>query len=101
MYVFPMSRVITVTEARARLQEMVELVQSGEEVTLTRHGVPVAVMVNPASLRPRRAERAFEVAARLGELLGEARDRPFDLTDTVTTAWAAELVSAIRADRDR
>lgn len=96
-----MSRVVTVSEARAHLQEMVELVQSGEEVTLTRHGVPVAVMVNPMSLRTRRAEGAFDLATRLGRLMAEAKERPFTFTDTGTTEWAEDLVRGIRADRDR
>ena len=36
---------ITVTEAKARLTDLVRRVEAGEEVVLTRHGHPVAQIV--------------------------------------------------------
>jgi prevent-host-death family protein len=36
---------IGIYDARAKLSELIERVQSGEEVVLTRHGVPVARLV--------------------------------------------------------
>ena len=45
---------IPVTEARASLAELLERVAEGDEVTLTRHGRPVAVLVRPDSLGSRR-----------------------------------------------
>jgi antitoxin (DNA-binding transcriptional repressor) of toxin-antitoxin stability system len=48
---------MTVSEARAALPELLDRVLAGEEVTITRHGRPVAVVVRPDSLRVRRADR--------------------------------------------
>lgn len=48
---------ITVTEAKARLTDLVRRVEGGEEVVLTRHGHPVAQIVaahQRASTRDRR-----------------------------------------------
>ncbi len=55
---------MTVPEARAVLPDLLSRVESGEEVTITRHGRPVAVLVRPDALRSRRA-RAEEVVAEM------------------------------------
>jgi prevent-host-death family protein len=39
--------VMTVSEARAALPEVLNRVAEGEEITITRHGRPVAVVVKP------------------------------------------------------
>jgi antitoxin (DNA-binding transcriptional repressor) of toxin-antitoxin stability system len=39
--------VLTISEARAALPEVVTRAAEGEEITITRHGAPVAVMVRP------------------------------------------------------
>lgn len=39
--------VMTLTEARAALPEVLTRVAAGEEITITRHGRPVAVVVRP------------------------------------------------------
>jgi hypothetical protein len=39
--------VLTISEARAALPEVVTRAADGEEITITRHGAPVAVMVRP------------------------------------------------------
>ena len=39
--------VMTISEARAALPEVLNRVAEGEEVTITRHGRPVAVVVRP------------------------------------------------------
>jgi len=44
-------------DARARLSELIERVQSGEEVVLTRHGEPVARLV-PEKQQRRRSRAA-------------------------------------------
>ena len=63
---------MTVSEARAALPELLSRVEDGEEVTITRHGRPVAVLVRPDALRSRQARAALEEAARIHDLLGEA-----------------------------
>ena len=39
--------VMTISEARAALPEVLTRVEAGEEITITRHGSPVAVVVRP------------------------------------------------------
>lgn len=39
--------VVTISEARAALPEVLDRVAEGEEVTITRHGRPVAVVMRP------------------------------------------------------
>jgi antitoxin (DNA-binding transcriptional repressor) of toxin-antitoxin stability system len=93
---------MTVSEARAALPHVLDLVERGEEVTLTRHGKPVAVVVRPDVLRARRAAAAMAKAREIGELLEQARTEPLpDLTKGgLAPGRADELVAAIRADRD-
>jgi prevent-host-death family protein len=94
-----MSTTMTVSEARASLPEIVERVLGGEEITLTRHGVPVVVIVRPDTLRVRRAEEALAVAGRLRELLDQARTLPLSARPTLSEERADALVAAVRADR--
>ena len=42
---------ITVTEARARMREVLEHVKAGEEVEFSQNGQVVAVLVHPSKLR--------------------------------------------------
>jgi prevent-host-death family protein len=42
-------------EAKTRLSELLDLVQDGGQVTITRHGVPVALMVSPGGHSKRAA----------------------------------------------
>src|SRR4051794_15680318 len=55
MYDDGVSTSITVSKARAALPQILERVLAGEEVTITRHGRAVAVVVRPDALRARRA----------------------------------------------
>ena len=67
---------MTVSEARAALPELLTRVEGGEEVTITRHGRPVAVLISPGSLHSRRAAEALDDASRLHELVVEAAATP-------------------------
>jgi antitoxin (DNA-binding transcriptional repressor) of toxin-antitoxin stability system len=114
---------MTVSEARAALPEVLNRVAAGEEVTITRHGQPIAVVVRPDVMWSRsRAEAVLGEADRLHKLLSAAADSSLPTThggmmndsgdDTASTAepaasgtglsieYAEELVAAIRADRD-
>ena len=44
---------ITLTEAKARLSELVDRVEAGRSVDITRHGKVVATLVAPAKSRKR------------------------------------------------
>ncbi len=90
---------VPITVARAQLPELLDRVRSGEEITITRHGEAVAVLVRPDVLRGRRngavALLDAEVAA-LSVLLARDDDGP-----TLSAARADELVRDVRAGRAR
>ncbi len=90
----------TVSEARAALPELLTRVENGEEVTITRHGRPVAVLVRPDSLRSRHAQAALYDAERIHDLLTEAAAGTLPEGPGLTAQRAAELVDEIRAGRD-
>lgn len=92
---------MTVSEARAALREVLDRVESGEEVTITRHGTPVAVVVRPDRLPARRAHQALAAAERVREGLVEGRSRPLDSTPGISEARAEELIAELRASRSR
>lgn len=91
---------INVSAARAELPKLIDAVERGDEVTLTRHGKPVAVLVRPDRLRSRRAERVFADAAEIRELLEAARSRPLSPGAQVAPGRAEELIAEVRAGRD-
>jgi prevent-host-death family protein len=86
---------ISLSEARAALPALLDRVGEGEEITITRHGVPVAVVVRPDALRVRRAASALEEAEALRNTLEQARsiaihDAPV-LEPAVADAYVADL----------
>ncbi len=91
---------LSVSEARARLPEVLDRVAMGDEVTITRHGQPVAVVVRPDALRTRRAEGAIRRARQVGDLLSAAGQQSLGLAG-VSSERADELVRAVRDSRDR
>ena len=91
---------ITVSEARAKLPELLDRVGDGEEVTLTRHGVAVAVMVRPDALRARRAEAVFRKAEELHAMMVEARGKPLSPRGVMSAERVEQLVAEIDRDRD-
>jgi antitoxin (DNA-binding transcriptional repressor) of toxin-antitoxin stability system len=103
MYIFGMAT-MTISEARAALPEVLDRVAEGEEVTITRHGRPVAVVIRPDILWSRRVGGALDDAERIHELLAEASGTPLPPETPgeagLTAARAEELIAAIRAGRD-
>jgi antitoxin (DNA-binding transcriptional repressor) of toxin-antitoxin stability system len=92
---------MTVSEARAALPEVLDRVAEGEEITITRHGRPVAVVVRPDIMWSRsRAGAMLAEAERIHELLGEAAAAPLPEGPGLTAERAEELIAEIRADRD-
>ncbi len=92
---------VTISEARANLPALLTRVTEGEEVTITRHGRPVAVVVRPDVLRSRRAEGALQQAGEVHELLAAARGRPLSRSSGLSLQYAEELIGDIRAGRDQ
>ena len=99
MYTFIMSMTVSVSEARAGLSEIVERVLAGEEVTLTRHGVAVAIVLRPDVFRARRLTPAMTMAQELRTRLDRARHEPLDRTTGLTIDEADELVAYVQASR--
>lgn len=90
---------MTVSEARAALPQILDRVLAGEEVTLTRHGEPVAVVVRPDTLRVRRADEALAAAGRLRDVLDRGRRTSLRRRPTLPEERAEELVADVRAGR--
>ena len=91
---------MTISEARAALPEVLDRVAEGEEVTITRHGRPVAVVVRPDILWSRRARAALDDADRIHALLAEAATTALPEGLGLTERRAEELIADIRAGRD-
>lgn len=94
-----MPKPVTVTEARANLASLIDRVVAGEEVTVTRHGTAVAVLIRPESLNLRRARSALKKAALIHESLERARATPLHIRPSMSAASADALVAEVRAGR--
>jgi len=90
---------MSVSEARASLPEVLDRVIAGEEVTITRHGREVAVLVRPDAIRARRADQALAEAERLRSLLDQGRDARLADAPVVSVERAEELVADVAAGR--
>ncbi len=91
---------VSVSAARAELPSLLTRVEEGEEVAITRHGRPVAVLVSPTALRVRRAAEVIKEADLLHRLVESAGKTPVGGGPSLTTKAAEELVAHIRAARD-
>lgn len=91
--------VLTISQARAALPELLTRVEEGEEVTITRHGRAVAVMVRPDVLRSR-AHVVIEDSARIHGLLASAAESDLPERPGLSLDRAEELIRDIRAGRD-
>lgn len=90
---------LTVSQARALLPQIVQRVLDGEEITLTRHGQPVAVVIRPDRLRARRAEAALSRAAEVHEAIATGRTRPLGRISPSTAKGTLRDVKLSRAAR--
>lgn len=91
---------VTASAARQTFPAQLDRVESGEEVSITRHGRVVAVLVRPDLLASRRASAAWNQAEAVGELIARAGQHPLR-GPAVDPARAEELVAGINADRSR
>jgi prevent-host-death family protein len=92
---------VTVSKARAALPQILERVVAGEEVTITRHGEPVAVVVRPDTLRARRAGERLRDAERIRDLVASRRQATLRPRGTLSERQAGELLAVVRAARSR
>jgi len=96
-----MATTLSVSEARAALPEILDRVTKGEEVTLTRHGQPIAVVVRPDALRVRRGQGAIASAADLRQRLEAAGRVRRPALKGGSRKRADALVAEVRAGRAR
>ena len=92
---------MTVSEARAALPQILQRVQAGEEVTITRHGQPVGVVVRPDTLRARRASQWMSDADRVRDLIARGRQVKRRRRPTLTERQAHALVEGVQAARSK
>jgi len=92
---------MNVSEARAALPEILDRVDSGEEVTITRHGKPVAVLVRPDRLRVRRADEALADAATVRDVLDRSRRTRLRVRPALNEERAEALIAEVQAGRSR
>ncbi len=65
--------IVPFDEAKTRLSELLHQAQRGEEVTITRHGVPVARLVPPATVAGDVAANQRQAVAAVFESLAALR----------------------------
>ncbi|MGC8513215.1 MAG: type II toxin-antitoxin system Phd/YefM family antitoxin [Acidimicrobiales bacterium] len=92
---------MTVSEARAALPRLLDRVNAGEEVTITRHGKPAAVLVRPDALRARRADEALAVASRVRDALEQGRRSRLATKPAIRKERADALIEEVHAGRSR
>ncbi len=90
---------LTVSQARASLPELLTRVEDGEEITITRHGRAVAVLVRPDVLWTR-SSVAIEAAGRVHDILAAAAESELPEDTGLTAATAEQLLAEIRSGRD-
>jgi antitoxin (DNA-binding transcriptional repressor) of toxin-antitoxin stability system len=90
---------MTVSKARAALPQILERVLAGEEVTITRHGEAVAVVVRPDTLRARRANELRSDADRVRDLIASGRQATLHDRPTLSESRADALLADVQASR--
>jgi prevent-host-death family protein len=92
---------MSASEARANLPAILDRVQAGDEVTILRHGRPVAVVVRPDRLRTRRLADASARLDELHELLHRSRATPLAPHGAIDADRADEMAREITSARRR
>lgn len=90
---------LSVSQARATLPELLDRVTAGEEVTITRHGVAVAVVLRPDAVRLRRADRALADAEHLRNLVDRGRATRLSDVPAIASDRADSLVRDVTSSR--
>ncbi|HET6873684.1 MAG TPA: type II toxin-antitoxin system Phd/YefM family antitoxin [Acidimicrobiales bacterium] len=89
----------TVSQARAALPQLLDRVGAGEELTITRHGKAVAVLVAPDALRSRRADHAIAEAGAIRDAMERARRAPLPAHPAISQERGDALLEEIRSGR--
>ena len=88
------------TKARADLPRLLDLVEQGERVEITRRGRTVAVLASPDDVRKPRAATLLADAEAQARALDALRAHPAPITPVIGADRAAELVAHIREGRE-
>ena len=92
---------VTVSQAREVIPDRIDLVLKGEEVTLTRHGRPVVILVRPDRLTTRPTEGAGDVSDVIEYALERGRNTPLSDLPGLSVERAEALFVEVRAGRSR
>jgi prevent-host-death family protein len=99
MYTFGME--LSLSEARARLPELLDRVAAGETVTITRHGKPAAALVDHDRWMKTRTHDVLVRAAQLRHDLDAARGTPWPEKFTPSSEWDSDAqLAELRTERD-
>ncbi len=90
---------IPVTQARAELPRILEMIEDGDEVTLTRHGRPVAVIVRPDTLRTRRTADTDAVIDKLSDMLNTDSRQPLHGSAMLSPKDGEQLLQEVASSR--
>jgi prevent-host-death family protein len=101
MYSTVVSNTMPVSKARAALPQILQRVLAGEEVTITRHGEPVAVVVRPDTLRARRVSQRLSDADRVRDLIANGRQARLRPRPTLSEREADGLLADVQAARSK
>lgn len=97
MYNDGMSKnLLSASDARAGLPDLLDRVEAGEEIMITRHAKPIAVVLSPAKLRTRRTAELDEDLARIQEAITGERSLA---APTMTENRAEDLLGHVRDSR--
>ncbi len=72
-----MSAIISAFEAKNRLGQILDRVESGEEITITRHGEPVAILI-PLAIR--KVDKVLNALQTFKEIRAELKKRNTNLS---------------------
>jgi prevent-host-death family protein len=84
---------VTVSEAREKMADLLGRVQFGQEdVTILKHGKPVAVMISPEAMAHYEALEDAELSKMAQDILDDPNYDPNDVVpaEEVFAAWRAE-----------
>jgi prevent-host-death family protein len=88
---------VTFTDFRANMAAVLDKVEGGENMTITRNGRPVVDLVSHQRVNPRAAD-LYAMVDRLKKQAEEAQQRPLVLSPSSHDAEAR--VAELRAERD-
>jgi prevent-host-death family protein len=91
---------VTVTQARARMREVLAHVKAGEEVEFSQNGQVVAVLVHPSRLhRPTRTPNTLAAEQLMATFNRLKQDKPQRL-NSLQPGRSDELVKELQLERD-